>query len=252
MLLNRFQLLAFAAALFLAACVSRAPTIQMGLQPKYEAVNPSRILAVPPFIVPDPTRQVSVDVSAVESGNMTAHIEEAVLKAFTDQPAINGVSFFRVRKEIGKSNLITNLDREMSQIAKRLVSREAQDQTSFSKDCIQRRNFVEFYVYCVSPSKSWKDFLNALSAKIYNADSALIVVVTEAEKKEVDGQYESRAGVAALLVDTNNGNLIWGRVVNDFARSTQGNKVFPEWSAMIPSMLGEGFWAHFPGRKLKQ
>lgn len=234
------------------SCVSSEPKVPMGIQPRYAALNPSRILSVPVFSIPDPSAPSKIDIAGIETSGLIPLIEENVLNAFKDQPGVNGFTFAVVKGALGKSpNLWDTMNKQISETGKKLVTREALALTTFSQDCIARKNFVEFYVFCIQPSKEWKDTLNALSAKIYNADTALLVFINDFEKREIEKKYTLRTSISVLLVDTNNGNLIWGKQVKDSLANPPSNKTFPEWSTLISSMLSEPFWAQFPGRKQK-
>lgn len=253
MTLKSFSFFFFNLALLYAcaSCVTQREPVEMGIQPKYEALNPSRILAVPLFVVPDMTERVVVDRAALEAGAVYSVIETDILNAFTNQPSVNGVTFNVVRKELGAPPTLWDaLNTELLEVTKKLTSRDPQDHTSFTRACINRHNILEFYVHCLSTSKIWRNNLNSLSAKILNADSALMGIVTEADKREEKNSYFTSLGLAVLLVDTNNGNLIWGRHKRQAIRTEGEKKQFPEWSEVSKALLTEDFWTGFPGRRI--
>lgn len=250
--LSRFAgslLVALAAALSVHACRS-GPLVAQGIQPEFNAINPSRILAVPLFTLPDPGSPSSIDVSAFETGNVSAVIEAEVLSAFRNQPGVNGVSFGAVRQALGKSpNVWNQLDTEMRNTSLKLTSRSPEDRAALSSECLKRKNFVDFYVHCLAKQKTWINALNALSARALNADSALLTVVTSLSKNQIEGRYGIEAGIAVVLVDTNTGKLLWGRQNAKRLESSEGTARFPEWKVLFDQLLDEAFWADFPGRK---
>lgn len=229
------------------------PAIVPGIQPEFEALNPSRILAVPSFVLPDPGAFSSVDIAALETGNTRAALESKVTSAFQNQPGVNGVSFSTVRQAIGKRpNVWDVLDAQMRSTSLKLTSRNSQERAELSSDCLKRKNFLDFYSFCLAPEKKWVSGLNTLSAKVLNADSALLTAITRLEKTTEKNRYGIAAGLALVLVDTNTGKLIWGKQTSGELLAPEGSASFPEWSPLFESLLNDNFWAEFPGRKLKE
>ena len=248
----RSAICAFLVGALLLSCRS-TPAVAPGIQPEFEAINPSRILAVPPFVLPDPGSRSTVDIAALETGNTRTVLESKVTSAFQNQPGVNGVSFSTVRQALGKRpNVWDTLDAQMRSDSLKLTSRNEQERAELSPDCLKRKNFSDFYSFCLAPDKKWVAGLNALSAKVLNADSALLTAITSLEKTTTNNRYGIVAGLALVLVDTNTGKLIWGRQTAGELFSPEGNASFPEWSKLFETMLNEDFWAEFPGRKLKE
>lgn len=275
---------ALAACALAVGCTTTKP-VAMGIQPEFEAINPSRILAVPVFALPDPARPSEIDGAVLTAENGRGVIERNVLQAFRNQPGVNGVSFQAVRDSLGASpNAWNKLDATMRRTAARLVSTKEGERLSLGKECLARKSFLDFYVHCLSRDKEWIDGLNELSARILNADTAMLTVVTALEKKpEPEGTgLTLRGAVVALLVDTNSGKLIWGRQSEGSTRTTEGSgrpgvatpvpgsgptsstesasgsasgrpsgagTRVPEVGELFPRLLGEEFWAEFPGRR---
>jgi hypothetical protein len=237
----------FAFALSLVGCQS-VPPVPMGVQPEFAAVNPSRVLAVPPFVLPDPGRPTEIDPTIVESENTRRVIENAVLGAFKNQPGVNGVSFQAVSRVLGESpNARTRMEEVLKATAARLTSTREGERSSLPRECLARRNFLDFYVHCLATEKIWVDELNALSSLILNADTALLTVVTELRKGESPSDPDLAGGVAVLIVDTNSGKLIWGRQSSE-AIASDGRKP-AEVSDLFTRLLSETFWESFPGRR---
>lgn len=244
---NRF--LCAAALLFSFGCVSQ-PRIPFGLQPEFKAINPSRVLAVPPFVLPDPGHAASVDAAALELGQVLKIVETEVLKAFKGQPSVNGVSFSSVRATLAADPkpIYTTLDTILKSTSAKLISTDATIRNSLSKNCLGRKNFVDYYGLCVVGDKPWTENLNALSARVLNADSALLIAVTHLDKKLSHAQYKIEAEIAAILVDTNSGKVIWAREIRDESTNSPDKLSFPEWQPLFEKIINEKFWLEFPGR----
>ena len=246
----------------LVACQSTKPVL-MGIQPEFAAVNPSRILAVPAFAMPNPGRPSEVDVTLFEGDGANKAVETAVLGAFKNQPNVNGVSFQAVGRALGN---VPNAWSRMAEILKmtsaRLTSTVEGERATLGKDCLSRRNFLDFYVHCLATQKAWVDELNALSTLILNADSALLTVVTElrsgsqpvaAGKAGATGTASLpslQAEVVVIIVDTNTGKLIWGREAREsMLGEAQGAATLPDASVLFSKLFSDAFWNDFPGRR---
>lgn len=234
------------------ACQSTEPLVPQGIQAKYHALNPSRILAVPVFVVPNPAKAAIIDRGALEVGKALSALESEVLAGFSGQPGVNGISFSTVRKELGKApNPWHELEALLTQNSKKVSMLQRHDRTPLPDKCYDRKNMTDFYVYCLTPQIEWKNALNALSVKVYNGDSALLMIISEANKRVLKERYTVDLTLTALLVDTNNGNLIWSRdtAVSEVAPFAQ--RSFPEWDFIFNKVFTEKFWADFPGRTPK-
>lgn len=234
------------------ACQSTEPLVPQGIQMKYHALNPSRILAVPVFVVPNAAKAAIIDRGALEVGQAIPALESEVLAGFSGQPGVNGISFTTVRRELGKApNAWHKLDELLIQNSKKVSALQRHDRTPLPDKCYDRKNMTDFYVYCLTPQIEWKNALNALSAKVYNGDSALLILVSEANKRVVKERYTVDLTLTALLVDTNNGNLIWSRDTSIMEVAPPSQRSFPEWDFIFNKVFTEKFWADFPGRTPK-
>lgn len=241
----------------LSGCQTTKP-IPAGIQPEFVAVNPSRILAVPVFALPNPGRPAEVDLTIFEGNGAEKAIEDAVLGAFKNQPNVNGVSFQAVGRALGapphaRSRMATILQNTTA----KLTSTVEAERMPLGKDCLARRNFLDFYVYCIAPQKAWVDELNALSTLILNADTALLTVVTELRSGTAQGSSTGAPGLltlegeaAVLIVDTNTGKLIWGRERRErLAAEAKNAEAVPDTATLFSKLFSESFWSDFPGRR---
>lgn len=240
----------------LVACQTTKP-VPMGIQPEFAAVNPSRILAVPVFTLPNPGRPSQVDLTRFEGDGANKAIEAAVLGAFKNQPNVNGVSFQAVGRALGAPpNAWSRMADILKTTSAKLTSTVAGERATLGKDCLSRRNFLDFYVYCLMPQKAWVDELNALSTLILNADTALLTVVTDlgtgtsSAPPGADAAPTLEAEAAVLIVDTNTGKLIWGREARTGVQGSGPDaRTPPEASALFSKLFSDAFWQDFPGRR---
>ena len=266
----------------LTGCQS-SPHLNSGIQPGFEAVNPAAIIAVPVFVIPDVASETaSVDPSVLITEKFIPVLENKIIDSFDGQPNINGYPFAAVKKAIdytppnlfGKENIAAvskdssgisftqnlkapenakakiwdSLNASIQNVSNRFSSRNIKTRLLITPNCLARKNFVEFYSYCLSKEPDWLDGLNRLSARVLNADSALLTVVTNLQNHVNKGQYEITAGISVLLVDTNNGELIWGNTKTETLKNADDQKAFPKWESLLNNILTPDFWSRFPGR----
>ena len=238
-------------SIFFVGCQSSS-NIKPGIQPGFEAVNPAAIIAVPIFIMPDPSSETaSIDPSLVITEKLIPSLENKIIDSFSHQPNINGYPFSAVKKAIEikpKLGVWDNLDQTMKNVGSRFSSRDIKIRLLITPNCLARRNFVEFYSYCLAGEPAWLTNLNLLSAQVLNADSALITVITELQDKVVNKQYQIKGGLAILLVDTKNGKLIWGNYESETLINSADKQYFPSWDDLLNKILVPDFWNNFPGR----
>lgn len=233
----------------LTACTS-LPSLRQGIQADAVALNPARIAALPTLVIPHPVEQASIDPASLMSGELTATLETRILAAFKNQPGVNGIAFQTVRTAL-KTNpkIYKDLDNEMRTMGELANSGTARETLLLTSECRARKNFLDFYQHCLLKSQRWIGALNQLSMAVQNADSTMIPIITAIEKNTEKDVYALKFGLALLLVDTNNGRLIWGRDVTVKLSSTSGSKQFPEVAAAYDKLFTESFWAEFPGRR---
>ena len=265
--------LSFLFCFFVVGCQTQN-LMNSGIQPGYEAVNPAAIIAVPIFIMPDPSSEVSsIDPSLLITEKLIPSLEDKIMDSFNGQPNINGYQFSAVKKAIGYNQPVVNktqpakaktqpakvkellipsvwdsLDSTMKTVGSRFSSRDIKTRLLITPSCLARKNFIDFYSFCVADESVWLTSLNLLSAKVLNADSALITVITDLEDKVVDKKYQVTGGLAVMLVDTNNGKLIWGNYQKETLENSADKKYFPSWGDLLNKILAPDFWQDFPGR----
>ncbi|WGL61232.1 hypothetical protein QEJ31_06460 [Pigmentibacter sp. JX0631] len=234
---------------FVSSCQSLKP-LNEGIQEGYEAINPASIIAVPTFVLPDPSKAAVIDPAIINTHQFIPKLEAKVMEAFKDQPNINGYSFSVVNNVVikEKSDILNNMNQRLTAISSRFSSRESIIRSVITSSCLSRKNFVEFYSYCVAPDSVWISELNKLALKVLNADTALLVVLKNLDSSSNNDIYVLHGGISLLLVDTNNGKLIWGKDKFVTLKNPPEKKYFPTIDDLLISIFNEEFWEGFPGR----
>lgn len=230
-------------------CVTPLPTAE-GLQKEFAALNPARIAAFPPILMPHPSHALTIDPATLMTYDVKAVVESKILSAFKNQPGVNGISFNAVRAAL-KSNpqLIETIDSEVRKTAQLTSNTLTREYLLLSKACQQHQNLLGFYKFCVTESPNWRNQLNQFSAAVYNADAMLLPFITAVEKKLEQESYVVRFGIAVMLIDTNTGKLMWGRDAVEQIAMPSEKKQFAEVKTIIDAAFSEKFWANFPGRR---
>lgn len=240
-----------ATSALLLSCTSVPPTRE-GLQNEFLALNPARIAAYPPLILPHPAHDTSIDPAAVVTSQIQSQIESKILAAFKNQPNVNGISFQTVRSLIKESpKLASEIDTELKTIGQLANSGSTKELLLLSKECRSQKNVLDFYKHCMIHSSKWIPLMNQFANTVQNADSVLVPILTTLEKSTEKNIYTVRVGVALVLIDTNSGKLIWGRDSIIQFDSPQGTKQFADVNSMLDKIFTEEFWHEFPGRRAK-
>ncbi|MBX9840075.1 hypothetical protein [Silvanigrella sp.] len=234
------------------SCQTMKP-LNNGIQEGYEAVNPASIIAVPVFLLPDPSKYSSIDPAIINTHQLVNKIQNKVMQSFSGQPNINGYAFSAVANALGtaKPTYWDKLNDSMKVVADRFNSSQTSTRLLITSSCLSRKNFMEFYTYCLAPDRIWIENLNGLAAKVLNADTALIVVITEISSAAKEDIYSINGGFSVLLVDTNNGKLIWGKDAFASLINPAEKKYFPSWDDLLNQIFSDTYWENFPGRITK-
>jgi hypothetical protein len=236
-------------AVGLSSCASMPPTRE-GLQNEFLALNPARIAAFSPVLMPHPVWQTSIDPATVITAQVQNAIEVRILTAFKNQPNVNGVSFQTVRNLLKQNpRVAADIDTELKNMGQLVHSGSAKETLLLSRECRERKNFLDFYKHCMLSSRKWTPLLNQFSLAVLNSDSVLIPILSSLEKSTANNTYVVKLGVSLLLVDTNTGKLIWGRDTQVQSESAPGVKQFPDLNTLLDKLFSEQLWAEFPGRR---
>ncbi|MBX9703464.1 MAG: hypothetical protein K2X39_04865, partial [Silvanigrellaceae bacterium] len=223
-LANKALVLIIFYVVFFISCKTFEPLVP-GIQSRYEAINPGAILALPIVYLPDPGHGVVIDHGLIHSWGINSLLEEKILATFADQPNVHGIDFKSVRKALQQEPMSTSqqeksirktlqqeslfdpLEKQMLKVAKRFSSTNPAVRSMVSARCLARKNFLDFYQFCLAEDSSWIEGLNKISEKAFHADAAFFTVVNSLSmKQEVGSTYRIESTVSILLVDTNNGD----------------------------------------------
>lgn len=244
-------ILAVVWATALLGCVSTQTGVSAGVQPAYRGSVFARLLFVPVHVQPNPSKKASVDRAAVASDRVVQTLEKSLVASFRNQPGVNGISPSAITNHLAAvPDILAEPVRILDKSAARLISGSGDTRELLSRECKERNSYLDYFSYCVSPSPVWREALINLSKNSFNADAALFVAITNLEKSTRKGAYSVSIGVAAYLVDLNNGRLIWGREAEETLASDPNQERFPEWQTLFSRMFSDAFWVGFPGRRL--
>lgn len=245
-----FNIFAVLGLLLASSGCASLPASREGIQSESKALNPARIAAFTPILMPHPVQPASIDPTTAGSTKIQSFVESRILASFKNQPNVNGISFQSVRTALTSfPRLAAEIDSEMKSIGQLTNSGVARETLLLSSECRARKNFLDFYKYCLLGSQRWISQLNQFSLAVQNTDSILIPVITALEKMTVNDIYTVRFGIALLLLDTNSGKLIWGRDSLVRIESPMGAKQFADIPKSFETVFSEAFWAEFPGRR---
>jgi hypothetical protein len=174
-------------------------------------------------------------------------IDAYVLEAFRGQNFMRGFTPRAVEKALSEAKKLPLLDSFMSHW--RLDP----------KECGNCADIGTLYTRVVKPGPAWREWLLDFSTSTHHSDALLIPILDFArEDKENDrGLLLSKRsmGVVILLIDTQNGNLIWTsqrQSTLSTHRLREGAGVsfpdFPEWKLITRELLIDTLWREYPGR----
>lgn len=248
-MINFLSLLFVSLSFLFTGCHSTS--LHTGLQNSEHTPNPATVIAVPVMTLANPAfSNAVVDTSLLIAEPIVPSIENQVLRAFEKQPNINGYPFSVVRSTIekNKSKTLQEMENTILKIRNRFGSKDVKERLMVTEKCASRKSFIEFYSYCVAKDPLWQDSLNHLSSELLNADSALLIFIDDLKDQTAQNQRQLSISVCALLVDTNNGKLIWANEKTQEEKTTAPSKQLKKWNTIIERLLAPDFWDGFPGR----
>lgn len=248
-------LITFAALLASGGCVSTATQTPYGVQEGHLSYVPARIatLACQPW--PAGARFESLpltNVGVAETKALCTEFDNFVLKSFNDQPYMKGYSPKFVAQQLTEAG------------AADLASKLPDAWAHRGSDCGTCETVPAFYHASIAGRLEWLTWLNSLSKNVRHADAVLLPFVTYAYERRLDDRglvvAERGAGVTILLVDTNNGVLLWagGREASvphkELANTPAGkgpqSPPMPGWDDVYARLFTEPLWRAFPGRQV--
>ncbi|SMF71241.1 hypothetical protein [Pseudobacteriovorax antillogorgiicola] len=236
--------------LLITSC-SHIETEPYGIQKEHIAFVPARIGVIACREWPYNARyykQPITNFSPVEIKEICDALDAFVLKGFEGQPYMRGLS----PKVVGTLLQRANQDTLLSEINELWHQQES--------DCKTCANSVSHYKQSIAPRKEWQQWLGRFSRNVYNTDAILVPMVLYAQKGRSDERGLAiayrRVGISLLLIDTNNGRLIWagGRDVQANNRKLDSDThlntlALPSWKQVSSRLLVKDIWTEFPGRQ---
>lgn len=234
----------------LSSCATEKGT-QFGVQPDQLAHVPAMSAILPCRIWPQTAlfpKLSATDLPAAESAAVCAAFEKFILEGFTDQPYMRGLSpnvVQQLLKKKGKEGTLAELDSHWARSG---------------KACSSCQNAPDYYSKVVAPDTAWRQWLNSFSRTAADADSLLIPFVSEAKMGVINDRglfYAIRsASVVLLLVDSNNGDLIWAgrnqaesRIPLPERPADESKVQLPAWEDVFKRLFQNDIWLDFPGRQ---
>lgn len=247
------MILVMVAALLASGCVTNPETsAHNGVQPEHAGYVPARIAILPCIAWPSGARYKVLPLTSAKDADLQAlcsGLDAYVIAGFNGQPYMKGFSPKAVLKSLDDSS------------QEGLLEQLPALWLHTSGDCADCTTPPAYYRTTIARRPAWLQWLNTLSKGARNADAALLPFVTYAYGKSYDDRglavAERAAGVALLLVDTNNGELLWsgGREAAVQSKRLEGGNVAgpltpPTWSAVAERLYTEELWREFPGRQV--
>lgn len=238
------------ATLLATGCVHSEKNLASGVQSSHVAFVPARIAVFPCGAWPseltfDNLPRANVD--EVQIQEICTRYDKYVLQGFDEQPYMRGLTPDAVKtllKKQGQENLLT----QWSSLWARKPT-----------DCLTCQNTGSYYQDSIATRPEWQNWLAQVSRSVRNADALLLpqVLYVREEKDNQRGALVStrRAKLALLLIDTNNGALIWfgerEARASDHLLADAGNSAPPppSWSVLYDRLFTNDLWRDFPGRQ---
>ncbi len=239
--------------LLLAACTSKRPVIEYGLQAEHASYVPARIAVAACRSWPAEAHFADLPKSNASDADLKQVCEQFdkfVVQGFENQPFMRGYSPKNLEKLLAASN--------QSQTFAEIPKIWANKTTTACEGC---DNAAAFYRTMIEANPAWRLWLNNLSKSARNADAVLLpfVLYLHTDQSNDRGLFIARraAGVTMLLIDTNYGYLIWagGRkaeVLNQRLINSKADREIepPSIERLFERLLVEDLLKDFPGRQV--
>jgi hypothetical protein len=241
--------------LLLTSCVTASlPASRFGINPARTGFVPARIALVPCMTWPDRATKIKdlplINRPKDELVNLCADFDKYVADGFDNQPFMKGLSQKLVEKLYTASGMTPAITDAITQ-----------EWRSLSADCQICPSLPALYVSSINPRTSWQLWLSKFTAATKGSDALMIPLVLSSNTRIEDnrGVHESirSAAIAMLLIDTNDGSLIWsgGReaevIYKALAANTKRESMKePPFDDLKRRLFTEALWLEFPGRQI--
>ncbi len=230
-------------AFCLTACIT-PQSAQYGVQAEQLARIPARIAVLPCRAWPQGALFVGQKPLVPSPEDMNAlcqKYDKYILEGFDGQPYMRGLSPKVVMKLLEQSkqpDLLSQLDE--------LWFRPGQA-------CQKCQHPASYYSEVIAPRTDWRSWLTNLSRSASQSDAILLPLVVEASAGEIDDRglvfFYRKAQLALLLIDTNNGELIWIGGRQGETRLPKPSNSLPDVAELYQSLFIPDLWLEFPGRQ---
>ena len=243
-------LLSLGSSFLSVSCVTPEPA-KYGVQANHLAHIPARIAVFPCRKWPQGALfagQNKMQASDEEVTRLCQSFDTYVLQGFEGQPYMRGLSPVVVNKLLARNP--------------KGVQFEQLDELWFrpSLVCEACRSPTSYYKEVVASRSDWRQWLSGISRETTSSDAVLLPFIAEAEGEVINdrGLYYARrhSQVVILLVDTNNGELIWSggkkadiRLPLEQKPDDPKTVILPSWDELYKRILVPDIWAEFPGRQ---
>jgi hypothetical protein len=237
--------------MFNQSCVSPSSLQDFGIQSDYQSYIPSRIAVMPCEPWPSRLRFEGLpltNASDKDTDELCDEFDKKILEGFKNQPYMKGYSTKAVSQLLNKAG------------QSKLLQERNPLWTYQSDDCHKCKNLASFYSASIASRLGWRQWLNSFSQSTRNSDGILLPFVTFMAEKTFNDRgiivASRKVGIAMLLIDSNNGLLIWagqqaGELRNQKLEGQIPNQSleYPPWSDINRRLFTEGLWVDFPGRQ---
>ncbi len=232
------------------ACITPV-SVPFGLQKDYLAHIPARIAILPCRIWPQGALFPGQEKTELPADQVQANCDQFdkfILAGFDGQPFMRGISPRVVKALIEKSEQ-PDLLNDLNQLWFRP-----------SQVCEACQQPGAYYQQVIAPRSDWRTWLSSLSRTVSSSDAVLLPMLLAVSTEKVDDHglfYMRRAAqVALLLIDSNNGQLIWigGReaeirlLLKDDKGEAKPEQI-PPWDELWKRVFVDDMWLQFPGRQ---
>ena len=225
-----------------------------GINPSRRGYVPARIALTSCIKWPDRATRIKglpmINRPKEEIASICEDFDKYVADGFDNQPYMKGLSPKLVDKLYNAAGITPS-------IADTIV----QEWRSLPADCQECDNLPTFYNQSIRPRSSWQIWLTKFSNATKGSDAIMIPFLLSANTRLEDdrGVWQSiRSGaLAILLIDTNDGSLIWsgGResdvIYKALVNSTNKSEMKePPLDDLKRRLLTDALWLEFPGRQI--
>ncbi len=225
-----------------------------GINPSRRGYVPARIALTPCIKWPDRATRIKglpmINRPKEEIDSICEDFDKYVADGFDNQPYMKGLSPKLVDKLYAASGMSPPIEDTITQ-----------EWRSLATDCQQCDNLPTFYNESIRTRPSWQIWLTKFSNATKGSDAIMIPFLLSANTRVEDdrGMLQSIRGgaLAILLIDTNDGSLIWsgGRetdviykaLVNTTSKSQMKE---PPLDDLKRRLLTDALWLEFPGRQI--